>query len=135
MPCPAQDITDTELSILQVLWETGPTTTRAITDKLYPGGAASHYATVQSLLLRLEEKEMVARSREERPQVFSARVERGEVIARRLQALAEKLCDGSMSPLLTHLVRAEKLTAREMEELRALLTNVEKEGTKPRRRR
>ena len=95
MPCPAQDITDTELEILKLLWKEGPLTTRAITDELYPDGAQSHYATVQSLLSRLEEKALVDSDRGARPHVFRAAVRQDVVIGRRLRALADTLCDGS----------------------------------------
>src|SRR6266849_6265789 len=47
-----QDVTDTELSILQALWDRQPATIRQLTDRLYPGGGAAHYATVQKLLDR-----------------------------------------------------------------------------------
>ena len=130
MACPAQDITDTELEILKLLWKGGALTTKAITEELYPETGPSHVATVQSLLSRLEEKSLVARDRGSRPHVFRAAVAQEDVIGRRLRALAEALCDGSMSPLLTHLVRARKLSAKEREEIRALLRDVD-EGSKP----
>ena len=43
-----------ELDVLRALWEDGPATIRALTDRLYPRGGASEYATVQKLLERLE---------------------------------------------------------------------------------
>lgn len=121
MACPPRDITDTELAILQALWDRGSSSTRQLTDGLYPNGTAAQYATVQSLLNRLEEKGFVSRDRERRVHVFSAAVAREDVIDRRLRSLAEQLCEGSLSPLLTHLVGAQKLTPKEREELRALL--------------
>ena len=51
---PAEDVTNTELAILQVLWDQGETTRRRVADVVYPGGGESHYATVQNLLGRLE---------------------------------------------------------------------------------
>ena len=121
MACPAQEITDTELAILKVLWGEGPVTIRQITGILYPEGSQSHYATVQKLLERLESEGFVSRKRAGKAHLFKAVIQRDELIGRRLKTLAEKLCDGSLSPLLTHLVRAEKLTSRERSELRALL--------------
>jgi predicted transcriptional regulator len=53
--------------------------------------------------------------------LFSAKIDRDELIGRRLQAMAEKLCGGSLTPLLTHLVRTERLSARERQDLRALV--------------
>src|SRR5262245_4456070 len=89
-----QDVTDTELAILQVLWDGGPATLRQLTDVLYPGGATAHYATVQKLLERLEAKGCVRRDRRATAHTFAAAIDRGELIGRRLEDVAEKLCGG-----------------------------------------
>lgn len=125
MARPAQDITDTELAVLQILWQRGPATIRTITDLLYPDGGASHYATVQKLLERLETKECVQRDRTGSVHVFSAAIDRDELVGRRLQTLAEKLCGGSWTPLLTHLVQNRKLTNQERKALRDLIAELD----------
>src|SRR5437870_4599997 len=99
-----QDITDAELAILQVLWDEGAASIRQLTGALYPDGRVSHYATVQKLLERLEAKSCVRRDRSAAVHVFDAAVSREDLIGRRLQTMAEKLCGGSLTPLLTHLV-------------------------------
>src|SRR5438132_4818521 len=125
------DITDAELAVLQVLWDGGPATIRRLTDTLYPQGSQAHYATVQKLLERLEGKGCVSRERGTTAHTFAAAIDRDELIGRRLRAVAEKLCGGSLTPLLTHLVRARRLSARERQELRALIDELDK---KPRPR-
>src|SRR5206468_4024682 len=124
-----QDITDAELAVLQMLWEKGPATIRQITDVLYPEGTTAQYATVQKLLERLESKDCVTRDREPSVHRFAARMDRDELIGRRLQTVVEKLCGGSWTPLLTHLVHAEKLTAAQRQELRDLIDDLDKRGT------
>lgn len=116
-----EDVTDTELAMLQVLWEQGRATRRQITDALYPAGDAAHYATVQKLLERLEAKGYVLHTREQGVLVFTATVGREELISRRLRDVAEKLCDGSLTPLLVNLVRARPLAPHELDELQAFL--------------
>jgi predicted transcriptional regulator len=115
------DVTDAELAVLQGLWERGSATIRQLTDALYPGGSTAQYATVQKLLERLEAKGCAQRDRRPWPHVFMATVDRDDLIGRRLRAVAEKLCGGSLTPLLTHLISVERLNPREREELRALL--------------
>src|SRR5262245_57342324 len=99
-----REVTEAELAVLRTLWELGPATIRQIADRLYPGGEASHYATVQKLLERLGQKGCVRRKRRRGAHVFDAAADRAEVIGRELQAMADKLCGGSLTPLLTHLV-------------------------------
>ena len=115
------DVTDAELAVLQVLWERGSATIRQLTDVLYPGGSTAQYATVQKLLERLEAKGCARRDRKPWPHVFAATVDRDDLIGRRLRAVAEKLCGGSLTPLLTHLMSVERLSPKERDELRTLL--------------
>src|SRR3954451_9097930 len=113
MARPSQDVTEAELAVLQELWDRGSATIRQLTDAIYPEGGASRYATVQKLLERLEAKGCVRRDRGPGVQVFAAAIGRSELIGRRLRAVAETLCDGSLTPLLTHLVQAERLSDQE----------------------
>src|SRR5437762_3396153 len=113
-----QDVTDAELALLRRLWDSGPATIRQLTDDLCPDGGSSYYATVQKLLERLEAKGHVSRDRSAAVHVFSAAMARDDLIGRRLRAIAETLCDGSLTPLLTHLVKAKSLTSAERQSLR-----------------
>jgi BlaI family transcriptional regulator, penicillinase repressor len=116
-----RDLPDAELAVLNELWDRGPATIRQLTDSLYPRGTGAHYATVQKLLERLEAKGCVLRDRRALAHVFRADIDRDELIGKRLQAVAEKLCGGSLTPLLTNLMRSTRLTAKERRELRALM--------------
>jgi predicted transcriptional regulator len=129
MARPRTDISDTQLSVLQVLWDRGSQTIRQITDVLYAEGSAAYYATVQKLLDRLEEKHFVKRDRRGPAHTFAAAIERDDLIGQRLQAMAEKLCGGSLTPLLTHLVRAKRLSDRERRDLRTLIDELDKNTT------
>lgn len=122
---PAQDITESELSVLRILWDRQTATIRQLSDILYPGGEAAQYATVQKLLDRMEAKGYVRRDRTLFVHVFSAVLDRDQLIGRRLRSLAEMLCDGSLTPLLTHLVRANDLTEKDRLALRAIMDEVE----------
>jgi predicted transcriptional regulator len=122
-----RDITETELAVVQLLWKRGPSTIRDLTDRLYPDGGHSHYATVQSLLDRLEQKGFVERSKHGRVNVFTPTVSRADLIARRLRATADALCDGSMAPLLTQLVGNVDLSGDELATLERLIGRLDGE--------
>ena len=122
-----QDVTEAELEVLRVLWERGPATIRVLADRIYPRGGASEYATVQKLLERLEDKGHVSHRAEGRLNVYTARVGREDLVARRLRMTAEQLCDGSLTPLLTHLVSAGRLTPGELRELRRMVDRLSRE--------
>jgi BlaI family penicillinase repressor len=120
-----RDLPDAELAVLQMLWERGPSTIRQLTDALYPSGTEAHYATVQKLLERLESKGCVRRDRSSWAHVFQATMDRDDLIGRRLQAVAEKLCGGSLTPLLTNLIRSKRLTPKERREIRKLMEELD----------
>jgi BlaI family penicillinase repressor len=129
-----QDVTDAELAILQVLWDQGPATRRQIADALYPGGAPAHFTTVQKLLERLEAKGHVVRSPGGEAIAFQATLDREQLISRRLLEMADKLCGGSLTPLLMNLVRSRPLTAGELQELQGLVEQERGRRGKPKNR-
>lgn len=133
MKRPRADATDAELSVLKILWERGPSTIREITERLYPGGETAHYATVQKLLERLEGKACVARRLEGRSHRYTASIAVDDLIAHRLRETADRLCEGSLTPLLSQLVSTSELSRRDLEALRELVER--KQAGKVKRRR
>jgi BlaI family penicillinase repressor len=120
-----RDVTDAELGVMQRLWEQGPATIRQLAEHLHGGACTTaQYATVQKLLDRLEVKGYVRRDRGGPAHSFAAAVARDDLIGRRLQDVAEKLCGGSLTPLLTHLVRSRPLSPAERQQLRTLIDEV-----------
>ena len=125
MPRDRQDITEAEMTLMHVLWEGGggPRSIRQITDAVHGARAdTSQYATVQKQLERLEGKGFVRRDRSLFVHVFTAAVGRDELIGRRLREMADKLCGGSLAPILSHLARSrQRLSAEERQALRSLI--------------
>lgn len=132
----AQDVTDAELAILQLLWERGESTAPELTRELYPAETNSDLATVQKLLRRLEGKSCVRRNSGTWPHVFKPALKREELIGRRVQSAADALCAGSVGTLLTHLVKTKKLSTEDRTALRELLDELDTgEDQKTRKRR
>ncbi|HZU38773.1 MAG TPA: BlaI/MecI/CopY family transcriptional regulator [Gemmataceae bacterium] len=131
MPRRPQDVTDTELAILQVLWEQGEASRRQITDALYPEGGPAQYATIQKLLERLEAKGYVRHSRTGGMLTFRAAIRRERLIQRRLLDVAEKLCGGSTTPLLMNLLQARPLDAAELRALEELVKELSRKHKRP----
>jgi predicted transcriptional regulator len=119
------NITDAEWAVLKLLWEQRAATVRQLTAVLYPRAGASEYATVHKLLERLQAKGYVRRERQGGVYVFRSAVDRDGVIGQQLETLVEKLCGGSLQPLLSHLVRARGLKPEELRELLALVDSLD----------
>jgi BlaI family transcriptional regulator, penicillinase repressor len=127
---PHQDVTEAELAVLQALWDAGPATIRQLVERVYQQTGTSVYGTVQKLLERLESKGFVGRDRSAPVHVFQAVVNRDELIGRRLRAVADSLCGGSLTPLLTHLVEGRGLSAQEQRALRAMIDKLDRRRRK-----
>ncbi|MGC1272155.1 MAG: BlaI/MecI/CopY family transcriptional regulator [Planctomycetaceae bacterium] len=119
-------VTGAELAVLELLWIESPRTARQLTERLYPPGSPSDVSTVQKLLQRLEGKRLVTRDRSERTHAFSPVATREEYAGGRLAELAERLSDGSLAPLLLHLVSSRRLSAKQLAELRRVLDDAPK---------
>lgn len=125
-----QDVTDAELAVLEVLWQRRSATVRQLAEELYSASRPSEHATVQKLLERLEAKSCVRRNRDHWPHTFEPAIERDELIGRKLQQTADRLCDGSVQPLLMHLVKAGRLSSEERRSLRELLDQLDERNAK-----
>jgi BlaI family penicillinase repressor len=115
------EISEYELAALQVLWDRGSATIRQITEEIYGETTNVKYATVQKLLERLENKKCVRRSRKSFAHNFSPLIDRSELINHSLEKLAQRLCDGSLMPLLIHLAGNTRLTDSQRKTLHKLI--------------
>ena len=126
MPRTPRDVTEAELAILRVLWDDGPGSVRDIAVELKARRSPAQAATVMKLLERLEDKGWVDRDRSGPVQRFIATADRDDLIGRRLRGIAEELCEGSMTPLLSHLVQTKRLTIADRRALRDLIDRLDK---------
>lgn len=114
-------LTNAEMAIMELLWESERLTARQIREQLYSDSKKAQHGTVQRLLSNLEEKGFVERDGSLGVQLFSATVAREAYGGSQLESLAEKLTGGSIAPLLTHLLDEKKLNKAEIKRLRKLL--------------
>lgn len=117
----AQDVTEAELAVLQALWRRGKSTIRDVAALLDPANQDAYYATVKKLLERLESKGFVRREPQGIAYLYEATVGRDELVGQRLRTLAESLCEGSVTPLLTQLAQHERLSKKQQIALLSLI--------------
>lgn len=87
---PALFATEAEFAILDEIWKHKERTVRQLVDVLYPAGTPSDLATVQKLLKRLEDKNLVNRNRGVSPQIVAPAIGRKELAKKELQAICDK---------------------------------------------
>lgn len=123
----SRDVTEAELSVLQVLWQHGPLTIRAIAEILEPERVDGYYSTVKKLLERLDAKGFVQREAHGIAFLYEAAIDRDDLVGRRLQEVAETLCEGSLTPLLTQLAQHHDLNKKQQKALMDLIDDLAKQ--------
>jgi len=126
-------VSDAELEVLKVLWAGGGMTVRDVAAELRKQRRRLAYNTVLTLLSRLRDKGYVEADRRETAHLFRAVVTRDGLLGSSLAALADRVCDGTASPLLLALVKDQRLSRDEIAELRQLLDALAMPSQNPRR--
>ncbi len=121
-------LSDSEIEVLKVLWDLGPSPVRTINRELAARGRRWAYTTVSTLLLRLSTKGCVASDASGVPHVYRATVSRDDLVGRRLREAADELCDGDAAPLVLALVQKHRFTAEELARFRSLLDEAKAEA-------
>lgn len=117
-------VSDAELEVLKVLWEGGAATVRDVAAALRRRRRRLAYNTVLTLLSRLREKGYVTADRRDTAHVFAPAVTRDELLGSSLATLADRVCDGTASPLVHALVRSQRFSADEIAHFRKLLDDL-----------
>ena len=113
-----------ELEVLEMLWTEGSV---SIVEGQRALGGEVGYTTVQTRLNRMVKKGFVKRSRS-KPAKYSAALKREDVVSGDLNLLLEKVSGGSVLPLVAHLVKDRSLSATEVQELRELINEAERQA-------
>ncbi len=116
--------TDSELEILRVLWDRGPSTVREVHD-VVRHARDTGYTTVLKLLQIMHAKGLVARDESERTHVYRAAAASEETQRHLVTDLAERAFEGSAARLAMHALGSGRASAKELRALRALLDRLE----------
>lgn len=115
---------DSELEVMRVLWQKGKATAREVITDLRARGSKWTYATVNTLLQRIEAKGMATSDKSRISYVYSPKISRDQVIKRRVRHLIDKLYDGKGGELVVHVLKSSKLSKQEVAEISQLLGGV-----------
>ncbi len=109
-----------QLKIVQVLWEKGRANAREITETLSRQEPIAH-STVQTLLRKLEAKGAVGHDMEDRTFVFYPLVREDRVKQGTTQDLVDRVFNGSPAGLVAYLLENQRVSDKELAEIRKLI--------------
>jgi BlaI family penicillinase repressor len=116
--------TDSELSILRVLWRRGPSTVRQVHEELAQRGPTG-YTTVLKMLQIMTEKGLVERDDSERAHVYVARRPEEQTLGQLVGDLLDRAFEGSASRMVLRALESRPASPEELAEIRRLLDELE----------
>jgi BlaI family transcriptional regulator, penicillinase repressor len=113
--------TDGELSVLQILWERGPSTVKDI-HRALAGDRDLPYTTVLSALQAMHEKGLVSRDASSRQHVYTPSLDELDARSSLVDDLVAKAFRGSAMELVVHALDSDHTTPEDLERLRQLIS-------------
>jgi predicted transcriptional regulator len=119
-------ISEAESRIMEALWRKAPLTAEQIFEKV---GAANKWApgTVKTLVTRLLKKKAIAGAREGDAYCYRPLIARSAWVQAESQGLLDRLFKGEVAPLVAHFAENEKLSAKDIRQLKALIAKIEED--------
>ena len=118
--------TDSELAILRVLWDRGPSTVKQV-NRVLNEEKETGYTTTLKLLQIMTEKGLVVRDASDWAHVYEAAFTEERTQKQLLRDLLQKAFAGSTGKLVLRALSAKKVSAEERAEIRKLLDELEGE--------
>lgn len=117
--------TKSELEILQVLWQHGPSTVRFVNDQLNEQKRAVQYTSTLKLMQIMVEKEMLNRDESNMKHIYSPALEEQKTKGFLLDRFVESMYNGSASSLMMQLLGNKKTSQKELQAIKDLLNKME----------
>jgi len=116
--------TDSEVEILNILWEQGPASVRDIHDILSLKKDAGYTTTLKLMQIMLQ-KGLLERDDSNRSHVYKAAVTREQTQKQIIQRVIDQVFNGSAAQLVMQALGKHETTASELEQIKEYLKNIE----------
>jgi predicted transcriptional regulator len=114
------ELTESEWSIIKVVWETEPCTAPAIQERLFKS-TGWHYSTVRTLMDRMVSKGMLSAKKEGKLTIYSSTITRTEAQRGELFYALKHAFNGALTPMVQCLLESNDLKADDLAELEAMI--------------
>lgn len=121
--------TESELEILQVLWEHGPSTVRFVNEQLNKRREVG-YTTTLKLMQIMADKGLASRDTTQRTHIYQAAVTEGETQRDLLDQFVDSTFRGSAAKLVMQALGNHKASKAELDEIKALIEAMESNNNK-----
>ena len=119
--------TESEMEILEIIWQTGFATVRQVNEELEKKGRNVGYTTTLKMMQIMTEKGLLSRSMDGRSHIYSALIQAGTARNALIDRMVESAFGGSATRLVLQALGHHKATPEELREIRSLIDKLEKE--------
>lgn len=113
-------IGEAEFAVMEVLWADSPLTASDVAARV-PAERKWSDRTVKTMLARLLGKGILTHEEDGRRYLYRPAIAKEDYVAQESGRLIDRLFGGSVTPLVAHLAERDKLSAKDIEEIEALL--------------
>jgi predicted transcriptional regulator len=118
--------TKSELEILQVLWQHGPSTVRFVNEELNRQKRAVQYTSTLKLMQIMADKGILNRDETNMKHIYSPAVEEQKTKGFLLERFVDTMYNGSASKLMLQLLGNKKTSKKELQEIKDLINKLNK---------
>jgi len=115
---------DLQIAILRVLWDEDEATVARVTEAL--AGKRRAPTTIATMLSKMERRGIVEHRLEGRQFVYRPRISEQEVTQTMVADLTQRLFEGDVTALVSHLIHSEEIDRDELVRLRAMIVERER---------
>ena len=117
-------LTDLQLAIMRILWESAEATVVEVQNRLRPERDLAQ-TTIATLLTRLEKRGVVEHRLDGRQFVYRPLVTEQEVRRSMVSELTDLLFDGSSAALMTHLLHSREMQPGDLDRVKRMIAEAE----------
>ncbi|GAA4460359.1 BlaI/MecI/CopY family transcriptional regulator [Nemorincola caseinilytica] len=119
--------TESELEILNILWERGPSTVRDVHEVLEQSKEAG-YTTTLKLMQIMHDKKLLARDTGSKSHVYTANISQEKTQGQLVKKLIDSMFNGSASQLVMQALGNHKTNKKELDQIKKYLEEIEKKS-------
>jgi BlaI family penicillinase repressor len=120
-------IGDLQLKILRLLWERADLTVRELHEQLGGEGKWA-YTTIATMLKKMEARKLVSHRLVERKFVYRPVVKEEDIARSMSTHFIEKMFEGSLADMVSHLLQTREVSKSELDELERLIAEKKRKG-------
>lgn len=117
--------TKTELNVLEVLWQYGPSTVRFVHDKVNEQKEAVIYTSTLKLMQVMKEKGILGRDESKMKHVYHAELKEQKVKGNLLVRFMDQFYQGSPSKMMVSLLGSDKTSTKELQQMKDMINNTQ----------